>query len=634
MPNAEKMTKGKIAPAAATAAIALLHALGVALLFRPLSALWSAEPLVEQDWGLHFHHLESMREFWARDSRFWGYNPLFMAGYPSNTIQDASVKLFEFAALLLGGLGRWRVFKLMAFASVAAWPLAGNFAARCFSGGDARARWAAPIAAALAAAVWWNGLAREMLFYGMIGFPLACALALVATAALHRVAEDRRAFALPHAAWLAACAALPAAQIQGAAILFIPWSVIALAAARRRDRRAIGWALAGPLVGVALNLFWLRTFLQWRDFDASSEIALATPYFASADPLAFAKDYLTGAGYWTFRTGIWEKGLRLALLGLGGAGIVSLWRQGRRQAAAALGLAAAAMFLFAYFGSLWLPLRAQQPMRFKIALDLILAIPSAWALGDAAARLRERNSILALGAVGLAAICFAINLERTESAGGMTLSDRLPSKDEQIIAWLRERTSPDERILFEESGDESGFVYGGAYLSSFAAHRAGRQLIGGPANAYNDCHHVAELHSGRLFKKLRLNEMPESEIRRLFEDYNIGACVVFDRASVEGLLACNGLVELDRRIGDIWLMKSTQPRSWVREGSAAEVRATLGAIDVRGASGESLVLKYHWVRGMECDPPASVEPTPSSPMDPIPFVRIVNPAPDFRIRLR
>src|SRR5262245_60714907 len=85
--------------------IFLLHTLGLASLFSPLGGLFSNQPVTEQDWGLHFHHLKSMEAFWYQDRTFWGYNPFFMAGYPSNTIQDLSIKFFEFAALGLAPLG-------------------------------------------------------------------------------------------------------------------------------------------------------------------------------------------------------------------------------------------------------------------------------------------------------------------------------------------------------------------------------------------------------------------------------------------------------------------------------------------------------------------------------------------------
>src|SRR5262245_31486461 len=114
------------------AGIFLLHSLGLASLFSPLGGLFSNQPIIEQDWGLHFHHLKSMEAFWYQDRTFWGYNPFFMAGYPSNTIQDLSIKLFEFAALGLAPLGLTPVqwFKILAFLAMAVVPWRMFFAER------------------------------------------------------------------------------------------------------------------------------------------------------------------------------------------------------------------------------------------------------------------------------------------------------------------------------------------------------------------------------------------------------------------------------------------------------------------------------------------------------------------------
>jgi len=66
--------------------IFLLHSFGLVSLFTPLQGLFDPQPLIDQDWGLHFHHLNSLSAFWRQDHAVWGYNPFFMAGYPSNTI--------------------------------------------------------------------------------------------------------------------------------------------------------------------------------------------------------------------------------------------------------------------------------------------------------------------------------------------------------------------------------------------------------------------------------------------------------------------------------------------------------------------------------------------------------------------
>ena len=84
--------------------ISCLHLCGLAALFSPASGIFNTQPLIDQDWGLHFHHLNSLAAFWHQDKMVWGYNPFFMAGYPSNTIQDLSIKFFEFVALSLSAV--------------------------------------------------------------------------------------------------------------------------------------------------------------------------------------------------------------------------------------------------------------------------------------------------------------------------------------------------------------------------------------------------------------------------------------------------------------------------------------------------------------------------------------------------
>jgi hypothetical protein len=79
----------------------------------------------------------------------------------------------------------------------------------------------------------------------------------------------------------------------------------------------------------------------------------------------------------------------------------------------------------------------------------------------------------------------------------MKLRTEVPQEVTALVEWIRKETPENGRILFEESGDETGFVYRGMYLSSFIPHWTSRQLIGGPINLYNDRHHFAEFHSAR-----------------------------------------------------------------------------------------------------------------------------------------
>src|SRR6266508_6742195 len=171
--------------------IFLFHSLGLASLFVSLTGLYNNQPIIDQDWGLHFHHLKSLEAFWRQDHILWGYNPFFMAGYPSNTIQDLSIKFFELAALGLStvALAPVQWFKICSFLAMASIPWLAYYAARNFLLTDDSTPFTAAITALLGTIYWWNSLPREMFFYGMIGFPVASYLSILAVSLFYRIAK-------------------------------------------------------------------------------------------------------------------------------------------------------------------------------------------------------------------------------------------------------------------------------------------------------------------------------------------------------------------------------------------------------------------------------------------------------------
>jgi hypothetical protein len=167
-------------------------------------------------------------------------------------------------------------------------------------------------------------------------------------------------------------------------------------------------------------------------------------------------------------------------------------------------------------------------------------------------------------------------------------------------------------------------------LSSFIPHRTARQLIGGPINLYNDRHHFAEFHSGKLLKK-DIQTLSDDEIRNYFRLYNIGAVVAFHPASVQRIQAVPGLVTLDRQIGPVHLMKVNQPLTWFLQGDG-KIKASLNRLDLSELKGKEIVLKYHWTKGLSASPSAKIVPVKIAD-DPIPFIKIIHPPATLTLRI-
>jgi len=612
--------------------ISLLHFVGLALLFTPFSGLFDSRPLIDQDWGLHFFHLNSLTAFWRGDHRLWGYNPFFMAGYPSNTIQDLSIKFFELAALGLSSIALSPVewFKICAFLATASLPWMIYFAARNFFTAGESAHFIAALAALLGTVYWWNSLPREMFFYGMIGFPIACYLSVFGISLCYRLAQRREKFSAPHLGWLLFSAAILPLHVQAVVVLLPP--LLALFAARPAllTPRLLGWLAGAAALALVINLAWLAPAFAHRGDDASKAITEQLPLFVSADSLIFVKDYLSTANYWSFRQTAWEKGFRLALLICGLWGIRNLLRGEKRELGIMLGAGVTALFAISYFGSLVPFIKPWQPLRFKVPLDLLLIVGAAHAVVEwLRAPKNTRTPFIPL-VVGLGLATFFINLAQTETGGRLKLRSRFIPELDAIVEWIRRATPADARVLFEESGDESGFVYDRSYLSSFLPALTRRQMIGGPINLYNDRHHFAEFHSGRMFKKTAPT-LSDEELKNYLSLYNIGAIVAFDPPMIERLRSLPGLVTVEQRIGPIYLMLVHQPPSWFVEGEG-RVQAGFNRLQLSNLKGKEIILKYHWVDGLGADPPVKIAAVKLAD-DPIPFIKLIDPPAAVTLRI-
>ena len=266
----------------------------------------------------------------------------------------------------------------------------------------------------------------------------------------------------------------------------------------------------------------------------------------------------------------------------------------------------AGLFLLTYFGAFIPIIAAWQPLRFKVPLDLFLVIGAAYGIDQWLSGRKTYRFHLVPVMISLGALAFAINIFQTESTGKLRSRTEMRSEIVAIVDWIARQTPRDARVLFEESGDETGFIYDGMYLSAFLPHLTGRQLIGGPINLYNDRHHFAEFHSGKLFKR-DIGSITDDELRNYLRLYNIGAVVAFHPASIKKLLSIPGLVTVDQRIGPIYLMKVNQPLSWFVEGDG-QVQTSANRLELRDLNGREIVLKYHWLENLSATPAVKIVP--------------------------
>jgi len=615
------------------AALFLLHGTALTMLFLPLQGIFNEAPLIDQDWGLHFHHLRSLEAIWHENRRLWGYNPYFMAGYPSNTIQDVSIKFFELVSLGLGSITATPIqwFKITAGLAMASVPVIMYATGRnCFFNHGKKNQIALG-SALLGTAYWWNSLPREMYFYGMIGFPIAAYVSVWGMSAFYRLVMESPKPGLTHVGWLCFAAAILPLHVQSI-IIFAPAMIALLMAQKKKiTLDLLYWMVAALALCAAINFTWLLPAFQHRHDDVSSAIVKQLPLFASTDSLTFLIDYLGPKGYWTFRPSFIEKGFRLALLILGVLGISRSMQNNNRPVGIMLTTGLCVLFLLTYFGAFIPAVAAWQPLRFKVPLNLFLVVAAAYCINEWLSGRDKILSPLVPAIIVIGGLAFAINIAQTESTGRLQLRTRMAPEITAIVDWIQQETPREGRLLFEESGDETGFVYDGIYLSSFLPYLTGRQLIGGPINLYNDRHAFAEFHSGKLFKR-DIGSLSDDELRNYLRLYNIGAVVAFHPTSIRKLLSIPGLVTVDRHIGPIYLMKVNQPLSWFIAGQG-HVTAGANRLELRDLKGREIVIKFHWVESLSTEPDVTLVPTLLAD-DPIPFIKLIDPPPSVVLRIQ
>jgi hypothetical protein len=412
----------------------------------------------------------------------------------------------------------------------------------------------------------------------------------------------------------------------GASLLGAPW-FLADTARRRLWKPRLLAAGAIVLVMLGANAFWIVPTVSVPGIASAP-----TPYQREVDPLLFARELLgeapTAAG-----------GSRLyATLLVGAALAMALVRGPARAAVFGLSAGAVVLMAWASLAALSPSLALLQPNRFSALAWLALVPPAAAGLvfavtGWSHRPLVPRLVLASLLLVAVLPIAYFVRETWREAAGpadAPRYGVRSPEVrgagpfEEEMVRFLREATSPDERAYFETS---LGRVHDGGHIAGMLAWRSGRELIGGPypfagyANAWDgwafgsdlralsrdqlarqlDAYGVRWIACHSVTCKAAMSELPGAKQVR-----TIGQVVVFTRHAVEGLVAKGGSAVVSQRCGN--------------------------RVEFERVTGQRLVLRYQWVPGLHVVPAGRVEPEVLIEGTP-PFVAVIDPPVRFALKL-
>lgn len=600
----------------------LLVHVGLLLYGMPPAVVFGPLPFGSPDYQTHFQHTHTLSRALDELGRLWVYDPMMLAGYPAGLFFDVDNKLHFLWCTLLRSVGVALPVAFNSFALVSAllMPVSLWLAARLLGAAPRAQAWSL----ALGVLLWhFDSLLRFFWGGGMISFATASHLGVVVLALFYRQLSGPRVRG-GDAALLVLLPLALLTHVWSFAILVGPMVGLYLARARRLGPGAHlrVWGLAGS--AVLVNLYWLWPALTHLELLAPShKLGQATPDFALYDVLELFVNPLT-TGFVRQRTLVRVVAVLAAIAAL------LAWRRARDGR---LGFAAGTLgwlFGIAYFGAA-LPLApATEPYRFVAPLACWAAVLGGTWLDGHVNRgtwskipAEARGLVIGLGVL-LAPRVYAhvstfvpeLDLAPVPVLKNAILEEQffpsmrlkgVPEDFQEVAAWLKGQPD-DGRVLVQywALGEYLRWATDRPILGGFPD----RRTIHEQANLFHFLDDDARYHDG-------------------LADYLTTYGVAYVVMAVPYLAAIEKRLDLLEPRGIVGgryrVYRVRAPAGYVAAGRG-QVRAGLGRIAVDQASPapgtQALVLRFHWLRGLECRPGCRVEREPLAG-DEAGFIRVV-----------
>jgi hypothetical protein len=383
---------------------------------------------------------------------------------------------------------------------------------------------------------------------------------------------------------------LPLVAVSIPALVAWPPSVIA----------ALPVLLACAVSGRMLTRFAVRRLI----FAGAAAAILAAPAFLvivrHSDPAGFVaahtgsvslRDAL-GKGASVLGDQLRRANPLLVLLGLAGA-----WFLPRRGAGAFYGTVLSGLAAIAGWAEQWKP--QLQLERMAIPLFFVAVIPAAlWIerLWEASSlRLAPVRAVLiALLALG------GLNVAKVYGNKGPAPYEAMGPPVREMVAWIRQNTDRDARILFAGS---TVHAYGRGHVA-FLPVLTGRQMMA------CDYYHFSPKRVEYDYPPRAFRE-EDQDVFDFLELYNVGYVVTYHEPWKRVFRRHAELCEETRvfpgqREKSVFRMKRAP--TWFQKGSG-HVRAGINELAVSvDDPGQDVILRYNWVEGLAADPPVEIRP--------------------------
>ncbi len=591
---------------------------------RPWRGVLNEQPLLSGRHPLHLYHgLLGARAFTSQGSLSC-YDPAFQAGYPKTPVFDSGSRPAELFFVLSGGRRPALVYKLGLALCSALMPAAIWLAVVSLN----LSRRTTVVTTFLALLVWWGRPCQALLASGDLDLLLA-ALAMVAQCGLLMRFHRQPGFWV----WLGLlCTGFLSWFAQPLfSVLLLP--LFLLYYIRVGSRHVFLWHLAllgGLLVALAMNVFWLRDWIQYW--------WLRLPLQASETLLP----HRTPRTVW--QSELWgeplDRVVLLGLLGLGSIGGLLFNQRGDRATARLFGLGALGLLLLA-LGGLVSDLLGRLNAGLLLVPALLLTVPLA---GHAL----EQGWVLLVRRTGtswraaLVVLVPSLTLgwflrddwsglsQRARSATPLLLG--FDDNERDLIEHLRASTTAEARILWEDRGSQTTESRWTVLLPWLTE----RAFLGG-LDPRGTIEHTAGGLVDQMLGGRGIEEWTDTELEDYCQRYNIGWVVCWSPRTIQRFARwkkaerCGPLTPTQ----NVQLFALKRPLSFVLRGKAVLQQADPAHICLRDVIPDNgvVVLSMHYQEGLVASPSRVHVERELDTKDLIPLIRLRVDRPVARVTL-
>ncbi|NIM20768.1 MAG: hypothetical protein GTO51_11170 [Candidatus Latescibacteria bacterium] len=600
-----------------------VHLTGVLFFFPPEDVL-NNRPVLTLDHAVHYYQAARARDIFWDSMRLHGYDPNFMAGYPGGTIFDIDMKGAELWCSLLAFLGVARALKLFILLSHLSMVFTVFWGCRRLG-----YRYEESIFASLLLLAYWHWgrpYAGDFRFAGMFGFIFVTHLSFYLVGMFKTLLDGdpcKRFFIIGPLAFF----------IHPTAAVLLPIPFLALFLIRRLkvspgtvhlmwQRKVFVQVVIWCAIVLAVNAIWLVPFFRYLDIKLPSET-----FFQIRGVQGLAGVLLKPGNL---------PALIVIILSI--IGFVRLIADRRLPEAIAPASAAAYLFFLSGYGVRLPGFSQMEPGRFVYSAMIFLTPLSGsgfLAIFNGLERAIKINRLLVFARAAALVVLFLcpapLALLASRSYYKHTIGTTPRSEVEDLIDALNRHIDPSGRLMVE---DGPAWTYGDSHIPSILPLLTGVQQIGGPYPFTFIEHHFATFQLDKTMGK-PLDAMDPEELSAYVELYNVHWVVTATPAAKTVFSRIHGFPS-------VWSSKhfvlwEVPGRSTFASEPGVSVRATYDTIhvaisaDAGQPAPDSILIRYHWDRGLVASPPARISPVWRL-RDPVPFI-LLEPEGEADIRI-